>query len=515
MQLQSPTSLEVKIGQMLLVGFEGLTAPDYVLEWLRAGRIGGVILFARNVESPEQVAALTGSIHAAATYGAIVSIDQEGGTVARLREGFTQSPGAMALASARDGEALTEEVSAVLARELRALGIGWDYAPSVDLTYTAANPSVGTRSFGSDAETVARLATAAVRGFQREGVAACVKHFPGLGDTPIDTHMAMAVVDTPVEHLLQHDLVPYRATIDAGVASVMITHVIYSALDQEYAATLSPVVVHKLLREALGYDGVVTTDCLEMRAISDHYPPRESAVLSALGGMDAILFSHTRAWQEQAYDGLLEAARSGRLPLDVIDTANRRMLAFKQAYAGPPGDLHLIRATEHLRVMRAAARAGTTLLQAGTVLPLTDKDSVGVVEFASILESGIVENGGVTGFARLLKQRLPDARVLTLMSTDDPSAAEALAGQVDTLVLAVRNAHLIPEQLASAQRVMARAQRTALVCLRNPFDVTALPGADAVLCTCGDAEPSLEAAVAALLGDYVPEGALPVEVAGV
>ncbi|MBE0691345.1 MAG: beta-N-acetylhexosaminidase, partial [Anaerolineae bacterium] len=339
MQFQSPASLEAKIGQMLLVGFEGLTAPDYLLDWLREGRVGGVILFARNVESPAQVAALTGAIHAAATYGAIVSIDQEGGTVARLREGFTESPGAMALASAREGEALTEAVSAVLARELRALGIGWDYAPVVDLTYTAANPSVGTRSFGSDADSVARLAAAAVRGFQRGGVAACVKHFPGLGDTPIDTHMAMAVVDTPVEHLIKHDLVPYRAAIAAGVASVMITHVLYRALDADHPATLSPVVVHRLLREALGYDGVVTTDCLEMRAVRDHYGARESAVLAALAGIDAILFSHTRAMQEAAYDGLLEAARSGRLGADAIDGANRRMLALKEAYAAPPGDL--------------------------------------------------------------------------------------------------------------------------------------------------------------------------------
>ena len=513
MQFQSPASLEAKIGQMLLVGFEGLTAPDYLLNWLREGRVGGVILFARNVESPAQVAALTGAIHAAATYGAIVSIDQEGGTVARLREGFTESPGAMALASAREGEALTEAVSAVLARELRALGIGWDYAPVVDLTYTAANPSVGTRSFGSDADSVARLAAAAVRGFQRGGVAACVKHFPGLGDTPIDTHMAMAVVDTPVEHLIKYDLVPYRAAIAAGVASVMITHVLYRALDADHPATLSPVVVHRLLREALGYDGVVTTDCLEMRAVRDHYGARESAVLAALAGIDAILFSHTRAMQEEAYAGLLEAARSGRLAPDVIEGANRRLLALKQAYAAPPGDLGIIRAPEHLRVVRDAARAGVTLLQGGATLPLRGK--VGVVEFASILESGIVESGGVTGFARLLQERLPDAQVVTLKSTANPAAAEAVAERVDTLVLAVRNAHLIPEQLASARHLLGVARRTVLVCLRNPYDAGALPGAETVMCTCGDSEPSLEAAVAALMGDFVPEGALPVEVVGV
>ena len=167
-------TLEEKIGQMFAVGFEGLTAPQHILDWLAEGRVGGIILFARNVDTPAQVAALTASLHLAAKTPILIGIDQEGGTVARMRTGFSESPGVMALSSAiDDAEARVERVSRVLGTELRALGINWDYAPVVDISYNADNPSVGTRSFGSDKERVSRLAAAAVRGFQSGGVAAC------------------------------------------------------------------------------------------------------------------------------------------------------------------------------------------------------------------------------------------------------------------------------------------------------------------------------------------------------
>ncbi len=507
MRFQTPTTLETRVGQMLFVGFEGLQAPDYLLDWLRAGRIGGVILFARNVESPAQLAALTDTLQANAPYGVIISIDQEGGTVARLREGFTESPGAMALASARDGERLIEAMSGVLAAELRALGIHWNYAPVVDISYYADNPSMGTRTFGSDPETVSVMAAAAVRGFQAGGIATSPKHFPSAGHTAIDTHIALPALDTSLDHLRAIDMMPYRAAIAAGAASVMVTHVLYRALDAEYPCTLSPIVVHKLLRGELGYDGVVTTDCLEMQAITHHYGAAESAVLAALAGIDAILFSHTRERQEAAYDALLGTARSGRLPQSVIDDANRRLTAFKDRYVVPRADLSAIRAPEHLALADEAARAGTTLLRAGTALPLRGR--VGVVEFASAHESGIGEVDGLTGFSRLLRERLPDAEVVIVYGANFTDEALALAARVDTLVLATRSAHLNEAKTRFAQSLIDAAKTTILVALRNPHDAAALVGAETILCTCGDSVPSLGAAVAALLGDYVPTGTLP------
>lgn len=506
----SPTTLETRVGQLLFVGFEGLTAPDYLLDWLRAGRVGGVILFARNVASPEQIAALTDTLTANAPYGVIISIDQEGGTVARLRDGFTESPGAMALASAADSERLVEQTAGVLAAELRALGIHWDYAPVVDINHHVDNPSMGTRTFGSDPDRVSRLAVAAVRGLQAAGIAASPKHFPGAGNTSVDTHVALPALDTPLEQLRTVDLQPYRAVIAAGTASIMVTHVLYRALDPDHPSTLSPIVVRTLLRGELGYDGVVTTDCMEMQAITNHYGAAESAVLAALAGIDAILFSHTRERQEAAYAALLDAARSGRLPADVIDAANRRLAAFKAAYLLPRADRAVIRSADHLALMAQAARAGTTLVRSGAALPLDTGRSIGVIEFPSALESGISELDGLTGFSRLLRARVPTAEVVTMTDPRHGDAALALARRVETLILVTRSAHLNANRIALSQSAIDAARRTALVCLRNPHDAAALKGADTVLCTCGDSAPSLAAAVDALLGDYVPTGRLPV-----
>ncbi|MBI5669247.1 MAG: beta-N-acetylhexosaminidase [Chloroflexi bacterium] len=512
-------SLESKIGQMLVVGFDGLTPPDYILEWLAAERIGGVILFARNVASPAQVADLVQACREAAPRPILVAIDQEGGVVARLRasEGFTESPGAMALGAA-DDEMLAERVSAALAAELAALGINWNLAPVVDITHNIHNASVGARSLGRDIRRVSALAAAEVRGFQNAGVAATAKHFPGVGNTPVDTHEALAVITEAPDYLYQYDLVPFRAAVAAGVAAVMVNHVRFDGLDAQYPATLSPRVIGDLLRRDIGFTGVACTDCMEMKAISNHYGAGESAVLAALAGEDIIFFSHTRAYQAEACDALLVAARSGRLSENRIDEAvGRIQMLLARFPANSQPDISAIRQPERLTLMQQAARAGTVLLKSDpAVFPLKPDTNAGVVEFASYLESGVVERGGITGFVARLSARLPQAVCVSLKSADTDAAAleraQQMAADCDVLVLATRNAHLIPEQLDMARDLAARAQQVILVCLRNPYDAMVLPGAVAVLCTCGDGEPSLLAAVDALLGQFKPAGKLPVPV---
>ncbi|MCC7205888.1 MAG: beta-N-acetylhexosaminidase [Anaerolineae bacterium] len=518
---ESSGQLDHLAGQMLLVGFDGLTAPDYVLDWLAAGKAGGVILFTRNVASPEQVAALTASLRAAATYPPLVAIDQEGGTVARLRhaQGFTESPGALALAAAGDAEQ-TEAMCAALAAEMRAVGINWDFAPVLDILYNRHNPSLGTRSFGVTAAKVARLASAAVRGFQRGGVAACAKHFPGLGNTAIDTHRALPALDVSLDQLRARDLEPYRAALADGLASVMTTHTRFTALDEEHPATLSAGVIKALLRDELGFDGVVTTDCMEMKAIADHYGPAEAAVRAALADVDVILFSHTREMQEKAYAGLLAAAQSGRLPLERLQSANRRIAALKARFTASdsvsgPGDLSSIRRPEHLDLARRAARAGTVLVKSTPgLLPLAPAHGATVlVEFASALESDVMERGGLTGLAALFRQRAPRIHTIALRGegADHAALSEAITHvmEANVCVLAVRNAALTPRQLEQARQIMNAARNVVIIALRSPFDVAALPGAGVVLCTCGDAMPSLEAAFDALTGGFEPWAALP------
>jgi beta-N-acetylhexosaminidase len=509
-------SLEEKIGQMLVVGFEGLEPPDHILDWLMGGRIGGVILFARNVASPTQVAALTQACHAAAARPLLIAIDQEGGVVARLRDQFTESPGAMALGAA-DSEELAEDVSRVLGTEMRALGINWNLAPTLDLTQNIHNPSVGVRSLGIDPQRVAQLGVAQVRGFQKAGVAATAKHFPGKAATPVDPHVSLPVIEGPLDGLWDTDLGPFRAVSDAGIAAMMITHVQFKALEPRYPSTLSPRIIEGLLRRDIGFTGVVSTDCMEMKAVTNAYGPGESAVLAALAGASTILFSHTRAYQEAAHDALIEAARSGRLPEEKIDRAVDKVMVMKERFAvtGPPPSLGVIRHPDHLAINAKAARAGTILMHTdGNAIPVKTAGIVSLVEFASHLDSEALESRGETSLATLLVRNLPALHSIALEPTnpskDTLIQAHTLAAESDVLLVATRNAHLYPRQREVAQDLIRRGRRTVLLCLRNPYDASVLNGMGATLFTCGDSAPSLQAAVEALLGRFMPNGRLPV-----
>lgn len=510
-------SLEEKIGQMCVVGFNGLEPPDHILEWLASGRIGGVILFARNIGSPAQVAELTQACHAAAPRPILIAIDQEGGVVTRLREHFTESPGAMALGAA-DSEELAEQVSAVLGAEMRALGINWNLAPVVDLTHNIHNPSVGARSLGTDPERVKRLAVAQVNGFQGAGVAATAKHFPGKADTPVDPHISLPVIDGPLDDLWDTDLLPFRAVSGARIAAIMITHVQFKALEPDYPSTLSPRIINGLLRRDIGFQGVISTDCMEMGAITQQYGPGESAVLAALAGASTILFSHTREYQESAYNALMNAARSGRLPEAQIDSAAEKVRAMQEQFAiTEPPALDGIRHPDHLAVMAQAARAGTVLLHtAPDALPLRPDDTrrITLIEFASYMDSVAVEQSGDSGLATLLHAALPDIQSVGLspdnVSEERRARARALAEASDVVIVATRSAHLVPEQRDLAQEFLNAGRQKILVCLRNPYDAGVLTGAGTVICTCGDNEPSLAAAVDALLGRFTPTATLPV-----
>lgn len=499
-----------RVGQMFCVGFYGTTAPDYVLQWLSEGRAGGVILFARNVESAQQLAKLTASLHAAAKYPLLIGIDQEGGAITRLRApSFTEVPSALAVAASAMPEANARANYSVLGREMRAVGINWDYAPVLDLTYTRDNPTVGTRSFGSDPEQVGALVSEAVRGLQAHGVAACAKHFPGLGATHIDTHLALPTLDTPVQQLILRDLTPYRAVVSADIASVMTTHTIFSALDPQHPATLSNVVIQRLLRGELGYNGLVVSDCMEMKAIADHYSPADTAILGALAGLDIILVSHTREVQAAAFDALLDAVEDGRVPQSRIIEASDRVAALKARFPAQPADLEQLRLPLSLEAARRIAREA--VVQTRGTLPVSLEQRVLCIEFASVLDSEVVERGGLVGFGRLWHERtgLP---AISLNVSDDTRFADVLAAAQlsDMVIVATRSAHLSATQLEKARALLTAAHHNALVALRNPFDGAVLPEAHTVICTSGDAESQLEAAVDALLGQFVPAGSPPI-----
>lgn len=511
-------TLNEKVGQLMMVGFHGTTAPSHILEWLSTGRIGGVYLFSRNIESPEQVKKLIDECHAAAKFPILVGIDQEGGIVARLREGFTESPGAMALSASGDMQ-LAEDIAYMMGQELFAMGINWNFAPVADITHNIDNPSVGTRSAGTDKHQVANVVQAQVRGFQRAGVAATVKHFPGLGNTATDTHDELARITGSIDYLYEQDLIPFRAAIDEGVACVMTTHVLFEELDNEHPTTLSPIVLNRLLRDEIGYDGAVCTDCMEMKAITDKYGSDESAILSVLAGVDLVLVSHTKARQEQAYEAVLDAVQSGRITEKRLNQSVARIQALKQQYEykNPP-PLSIIQSEAHQALAQQAANAGTVLVKSDASFPIKQNaENIVCIEFSTQIVSDSVEAGSHTGFTNYLKQRIPaiQCHIQNRFDVADTDLAhiDDLLEKSDTVILATRNAHMILRQQFLALSIIEKAKNVIVVCLRNPYDAGICFQANTIICTNGDSTPSLKSAVDAICGDFTPTGNLTVDMA--
>jgi beta-N-acetylhexosaminidase len=320
------------IGQVLIGSCAGPSIPVELRALAREFDLGGLTLFARNIVAPDQVADLAYEVKGlGGQWPAWVAVDQEGGSVARLRAPFTEWPPMAALGRAGD-EGLAARFGRALARELRAVGVSLDFAPVLDVHTNAANPVIGDRALSDDADRVAALGAAIVRALQDEGVMACGKHFPGHGDTSTDSHVELPVVEQPPDRLRAVEFVPFRAAIAAGVGSIMTAHVLVPALDDSRPATLSPLVVRALLREELGFDGVIVSDDLEMRAIADRHEAPAAAVAAIAAGCDAILLCSGDLDRHAAVlEGLIHAVESNELPLTRVEDALRRHRRLKEA----------------------------------------------------------------------------------------------------------------------------------------------------------------------------------------
>ena len=331
------TALYRDCARLFMVGFPGPRIDDDFAALMKDG-LFGAILFKRNVGTPEETAALCRDIKARAGRPFILSVDQEGGRVARLRgPPYTALPPMRELCQ-RGDVALIERVGRLLAHELRAVGFDWDFAPVLDVDTNPTNPVIGDRSFSRDPHEVARMGAALARGMEAGGVASCGKHFPGHGDTTTDSHLTLPRLPHDMERLRQVELVPFRAYAQAGLASLMTAHVLFDALDPGVPATMSHRVLHGVLRQELGFDGVLVSDDLEMKAIADHYSVEEAAVQGTLAGVDLFLVCHQASVQRRAIEALVRAVESGRVPRARIEEAHRRLARLEARFAHPPED---------------------------------------------------------------------------------------------------------------------------------------------------------------------------------
>jgi beta-N-acetylhexosaminidase len=420
---------------VLQPGFDGVTPPDWLRRALADG-LGGVLLWDRNIAAPAQLAELTAAL-SAENPDVLIAIDEEGGDVTRVESATGSSwPGNAALGSVDDVE-LTRAVADAIGRDLAAAGVNLNYAPVADVNVNPDNPVIGVRSFGADAGRVAAHTAAFVAGQQARGVAACAKHFPGHGNTAVDSHLGLPVLDDDAAALAAGALIPFRAAIDAGVRAVMSAHIVLPAIDS-VPATLSRRLLTGILREELGYDGLVITDAIEMAAIKKTYGLAEGAVRAIAAGADVVCIGGWRDAQSvvtRLRDALVDAVRTGRLAEQrLAEAADRatRVAAWSATVRGNHAGASVGDRTIGLTAARRALRI------TGTLTPFSSAPHV--VELAPRVNAQIGARTG-WGLAPALTRLLPATTAERL--TGPPADVEALvaAGAGRPLVVAVRDAH--------------------------------------------------------------------------
>lgn len=516
----TPDPIAELVGQSMMLRFEGPTFTDEARAAFREIRPCGVIFFADNITSRAQLHALTAELQAEAhSLGMpplLIAVDQEGGLVSRLPADMVTVPGAMAL-TARANRDDIEEAARITGVQLRECGINVNFAPVVDVNNNPANTVIRTRSFGDTVEKVVDGALATIRGLTATRVVACVKHFPGHGDTSVDSHLGLPVIEHPLERLHAIELAPFRATIEAGVPAVMTTHIVFPVLD-EHPATLSRAILTGVLRNELGFDGVIFTDSLSMDAIHDRYGLEDTAIRCKAAGVDVLESNESLDKQLVRFQALVSAVDDGFLPRELFMATVQRLERLRSTYglAEPTPPLPPVDPTLRAEAERIAA--GTIAhLGDGPFIPLGDDAPALLVDFQRLRSSEAEDPFNRAGVIREeTALHLPSARVATLgqrPTEEDIGFAVHAARSAVTVVLMTRDATDAPDQVEIARRIIDAAgpdARIVHVALRGPYDAGALGPVSDTLLTFGDPAVTLKLLVGVLAGAIEPTASIPV-----
>ncbi|MCX4823244.1 glycoside hydrolase family 3 protein [Streptomyces sp. NBC_01142] len=537
-------SLEEKVGQLFVMRVYGhsATAPDQAdielnlkemgvrtaAELVAKYHVGGIIYFAwaHNTRDPHQIADLSNGIQRAGLAQStpvplLISTDQEHGIVARVGRPATLMPGAMAL-GAGGSRSDARTAAQIAGAELAAMGICQNYAPVADVNVNPANPVIGVRSFGADPQAVAGLVAAQARGYQSAGIASTCKHFPGHGDTTIDSHTGIPVITHTREEWESIDAPPFRAAIAAGIDSVMTAHIQFPALDpSDDPATLSRPILTGILREELGYDGVVVTDALTMQGVRDKYGDDRVPVLALKAGVDQLLNPPDLV---AARNGVLGAVKSGEISVARIEESILRILSlkeklglFREPFVSHRGVDRTVGIRSHLATAdRTAERTTTLLVNEGRLLPLSRRREPGLLVVGADPASPSGSTGPPT--AVLAKAFTELGFTATALSTGiTPTTAKideavAAAGGKDVVIVGTYNVTAAAAQRTLVARLVATGVPVVTLAIRNPYDIAQLGGVRAALAAYCWTDVELRAAARVIAGRVDPEGRLPVPV---
>lgn len=526
-EIVSRMSVEDKVGQLLHIGFAGPEPSKAIRAAIRRIRPGGIILFGHNLKSAGQIRNLNAELQHASVEASgiplLVSTDQEGGRVFRVPEDVVpRFPGAMALGQSRN-PAIARDVGFATGYFLREIGIDIVLAPVLDVNNNPANPVINTRSFGSDTDTVTRIALAHARGIRESGAIPVVKHFPGHGNTNVDSHLALPTIDHTQEELEQLELVPFKAAIDQGAEIVMTAHILFPKLDPKRPATLSPQILEGILRKKLGFKGLIMTDAMEMYAVARRYPYDKSVRMAMLAGVDVILLTGLGSYVDTMYQSLLSGFKNGELPMSRLDEAVTRQLALKLErglFVTIPGARPQPDSAERKRVERAEktireryltlrrhyASSGTSLVQDSALAAVASLrgDYQGLPEGANVMVFGtsrlVITQARAAGVKRSATLRGGVASALAQLSQYRPSSSPA----VDVWLVEVRRRDVAAwNRLVQKADALEKAPTIVAMYPDSPFVGMARPKRGAVLLSFSPTPQSRQALVLRALGAQV------------
>lgn len=476
--MQEHLSLRQKIGQMMMVGLPGKEIDPEFQRLIDEYKIGNVILFTRNMQSARQVrdlcAEMQKRIRQSTGIPAFISVDQEGGMVSRMPEDATNFPGAMAVAATGNPHNAFIAGSCT-AQELCAMGINVDIAPVLDINSNPDNPVIGVRSYGDQPEVVSRFGIEMMRGLKSGGVMPVIKHFPGHGDTLVDSHLGLPEVKKTLEELAHNELIPFQNAINNDAECVMTSHILFPAIEKEKVpGTMSSAIITELLKQKLKFGGLVMTDCLEMNAIQSYYGTANGALAAVRAGAHIVCISHTAKLAQDAVNLLENAVRSGELPEVLIDEAVKKIMYTKQKYANdlPPEDqLFRVGCAAHRKEAARISSESISLVRGTIPLSMGKTLFIGSYASRSTLASSAIDR--TFSFPNYMKQKFGGKSVIINLDTtaDEITAIGENAKRFNTVVIGTYNGHLHRGQISLVNRLCGDNVAVVAVALRNPYDL--------------------------------------------
>ena len=518
--------MKTKIGQLFVVGFPGREITPELKKMIHDYQIGGVILFAYNIGTPKEVLELTTSLQKEARaagyeHPLLIAIDEENGTVKRLGEGAGEYPGAMALSATEDSK-YAYEIGKATGDDLLSLGLNWNYAPVLDVNNNPENPVISVRSFGETPEMVSEFGIQMMKGLQDSKVATALKHFPGHGDTNTDSHYALPVITHDMNRLEEIELAPFKHAIAEGADSIMTAHIVFPGLEPEEGrpATLSKNIITGLLREKLGFDGVIVTDALEMDAIAETIGIPNGAVEALNAGVDNVLIGHLPEEQLKALERVEEAVASGEILTERIKESYDRVIKLKEKYLSwddltldAPEVPETFNSKEKQQLAKRAYEESVTVLKAGK--PVTQEMKVLVLqpkdELRTVAEDVTEDNFTLTQTIKKYVTNVEVEMVTNSLTEEEKQTIRDKSKKADRIVLGTM---VVKEDddIISLVKELSKVKTVDLIATKSPYVGKFVEGSNFWINTYEPSKTPIDIAVRTLLGEIKPTGVSPVTI---